>query len=152
VGVGLIRRLIIWCTVGALAGSMAGASRAASAPAPTPAPAPAPVVKLRASGKTLDIVRPGTEVHVRATEAGEVPKSERPATLEILGGYAVHGQTQAHVLKKCSGTRCEVDPAIRTVVTWTYQAFLIGHDGVEIAKSKIVKVEWVRRGSPATEP
>jgi len=31
-------------------------------------------------------------------------------------------------------------------VTWTYQAFLIGHDGVELAQSKMVKVEWVRRG------
>ncbi len=95
----------------------------------------------------LDVVHTGTEVHVRAHVTGSVPNAQRPATLEILGGYAVHGQTQAHVLKKCTAEmRCEIDPAIRTVVTWTYQAFLIGHDGVELAQSKMVKVEWVRRG------
>jgi hypothetical protein len=141
----LIRRIIIWCTLGALAGSTAGESLAASAPAPSPTPTLA--VKLWASGKSLDVVHTGTEVHVRAHEIGTVPKAERPATLEILGGYAVHGQTQAHVLRKCTAARrCEVDPAIRTAVTWTYQAFLIGHDGVELAQSKMVKVEWVRRG------
>jgi hypothetical protein len=134
--------------VGALAGSMAGASLAA----PAPPPPSAPTVKLRASGKTLDIVRVGTQVHVRASELGTVPTTARPATLEILGGYAVRGQTQARVLKKCVGTRCEIDPTIRTPVTWTYQAFLIGHDGVELAKSKMVKVQWVRRGSTATGP
>jgi hypothetical protein len=125
---------------------MAGESLAASAPVPTQTPGLA--VKLWASGKQLDIVHTGTEVHVRAHTTGSVPRSKRPATLEILGGYEVHGQTQAHVLKKCTAEpRCEIDPAIRTPVTWTYQAFLIGHDGVELAQSKMVKVEWVRRGS-----
>src|SRR5215472_4102865 len=129
---------------------MAGASLAA--PAPAPPPPSAASVKLRASGKVLDTVRVGTQVHVRAWQLGTVPEAKRPATLEILGGYAVRGQTEARVLKKCDGTRCEIDPAIRTPVTWTYQAFLIGHDGVELAKSKMVKVQWVRRDSTATAP
>ncbi|HEY1590606.1 MAG TPA: hypothetical protein VGF81_02355 [Solirubrobacteraceae bacterium] len=124
----------------------------ASFGAPAPPASSAPVVKLRASGKTLEIVSVGTQVHVRAVESGTVPAAEQPAKLEILGGYAVHGQTQAHLLKKCDGTRCEIDPSIRTAVTWTYQAFVFGHDGVELAKSKMVKVRWVRRGSAAIAP
>jgi hypothetical protein len=129
---------------------MAGESLAASAPVPTSTPNLS--VKLWASGKSLAIIATGTEVHVRARVTGTVPRAKRPATLEILGGYAWHGQTQAHVLRKCTSSRCGIDPAIRTVATWTYQAFLIGHDGVELAQSKMVKVKWVRRSSPASEP
>jgi hypothetical protein len=129
---------------------MAGESFAASAPVPTATPGVK--IKLWASGKAFALVRTGTEVHVRAIQSGVLPKADRPATLEILGGYAVRGQTQAHVLKKCKATRCGIDPAIRIPATWTYQAFLIGRNGVVLGQSKMVKVKWVRRDLPATEP
>jgi hypothetical protein len=147
----MICRIVIWCTLGALFG-MAGESLAASAPAPVPTATPGVKINLWASGKTLAVVRTGTEVHIRASEIGAIPKADRPATLQILGGYEYRGQTQAHVLKKCKSARCGIDPTIRTPATWTYQAFLIGKGGVALAQSKMVKVKWVRREAPATEP
>lgn len=105
----------------------------------------APALKLKADGTALDVVQEGTEVRVVATETGTVPKAQRPATIEILGGYAVKGQTQAHALRRCIRLRCEIDPAIRTETTWTYQAFLLGKGGALLAKSRMVKVEWVKQ-------
>jgi hypothetical protein len=105
----------------------------------------APAVKLNADGKAIDVVQEGTEVKVVAAETGTVPTGQRPTTIEILGGYAVKGQTQAHALRRCIRLRCEIDPAIRTVTTWTYQAFLLGKGGTLLAKSRMVKVEWVKQ-------
>ncbi len=98
------------------------------------------------------MVREGTEVRVIATETGAAPAGQRPAVLEILGGYQYRGQTQARVLKRCRAARCEIDPALRTPRTWTYQAFYVGRTGTVLAKSRIVKVEWVKRGSTASGP
>ena len=123
-----------------------GAAGTAAAAAGTTAPA----VKLQAGGKGLDVVSEGTEVKIVATVTGTVPRDQRPATIELLGGYAVRGQTQAHALRRCTQMRCEIDPAIRTQTTWTYQAFLLGKGGMLIAKSRIVKVEWVKQAPRAT--
>jgi len=135
---------VIGCALTALGWPAAAEIAAASSPAET--------VKLTAGGKSLDVVRDGTEVRVIATERGAVPAGQRPAVLQILGGYQVKGQTQAHLLRQCHGTRCEIDPALRTPTTWTYQAFLIGKSGMALAQSRIVKVEWVKRGPTASGP
>jgi hypothetical protein len=135
---------VIGCALTALGWPTAAATAGASSPADT--------VELAAAGKSLDVVKDGTEVRVIATEKGTIPLGQRPALLQILGGYQVKGQTQANVLRKCSGKRCEIDPAIRTPTTWTYRAFLVGKSGTVLAESRIVKVEWIRRGSTATEP
>jgi hypothetical protein len=134
---------LIGCALIAL-GPLAAAGTAAAARGAT-----APAVKLQAGGKGLDVVSEGTEVKIVATVTGTVPRDQRPATIELLGGYAVRGQTQAHALRRCSQMRCEIDPTIRTETTWTYQAFLLGKGGMLLAKSRIVKVEWIRQGPRA---
>ena len=128
------------------------AMTAIGSPVAVAASVPTESVRLAAAGKAVDAVQPDTEVRVRASERGTVPRDQRPATLEILGGYAVRGQTQARVLKKCDSDRCEVDPAIRTAATWTYQAFLVGRGGMELARSRIVKVDWVGPRPSASAP
>ena len=110
------------------------------------------MVRLSAGGKAVDVVPEGTQVRVVATETGTIPADQRPATLEILGGYEVRGQTEAQALRKCSRMRCEIDPAIRTQTTWTYQAFLVGKGGMVLAQSRLVKVEWIKHRPRASAP
>jgi hypothetical protein len=113
---------------------------------------PVEAVKLTASGKLSDTVREGTEVRVVAVESGSVPASERPAALELFGGYQYQGMTNARVLRRCTKMRCEVDPALRTQTTWRYQAFLVDSKGTVLAKSRIVKVEWLKQRRRASGP
>jgi hypothetical protein len=127
--------IVIGCVLTAFGWTVAAGTARPSTPAET--------VKLTASGKTLDTVKDGTEVRVVAVERGSVPRSERPAVLELFGGYEYQGMTNARVLRRCTRMRCEVDPALRTQTTWSYQAFLVSSGGMVLAKSRIVKVKWL---------